>query len=158
MQLPFLQQVLGDFELLPLVVGEATAAEVADVLDMVWGGDETLIVISSDLSHYLPDDVARKVDGKTVAAIMALDSHIDHDQACGATPINGLMLAAQRHGLRAVKLDVRNSSQTAGDAERVVGYASFAFFGRCRSGPVRCGQGRDPAETGPLRDRHGIGP
>jgi MEMO1 family protein len=140
-QLPFLQQVLGDFELLPLVVGEATAAEVADVLDMVWGGDETLIVVSSDLSHYLPDDAARKVDGKTVAAIMTLDSDIDHDHACGATPINGLMLAAQRHGLRAVKLDVRNSSQTAGDAERVVGYASFAFLADADPDPFDADRG-----------------
>src|SRR5450759_261265 len=140
-QLPFLQQVLGDFELLPLVVGEATAAEVADVLDMVWGDDETLIVISSDLSHSLPDDAARKVYGKTVAAIMTLDSHIDHDHACGATPINGLMLAAQRHGLRAVKLDVRNSSQTAGDAERVVGYASFAFLADADPDPFDADRG-----------------
>lgn len=126
-QLPFLQQVLGDFQLLPLVVGDATAAEVADVLEKVWGGDETLIVISSDLSHYLPDAIARKVDSETVAAILALDWHLGHEQACGATPINGLLLAAQRRGLRAVKLDVRNSSQTAGDPGRVVGYAAFAF-------------------------------
>lgn len=126
-QLPFLQQVLGDFQLLPLAVGEATAAEVAEVLEKVWGGDETLIVISSDLSHFLPDAEARKVDGGTVDAILALDSHLTHEQACGATPVNGLLLAARRHGLRAVKLDVRNSSDTAGDPERVVGYAAFAF-------------------------------
>jgi len=126
-QLPFLQQVLGDFQLLPLAVGEATAAEVAEVLETVWGGDETLIVISSDLSHFLPDAAARKVDGETVNAILALDSHLSHDQACGATPINGLLLAARRHGLHPVKLDVRNSSDTAGDPERVVGYAAFAF-------------------------------
>ena len=127
-QLPFLQRMLGEFELLPLVVGEASAADVADVLDTVWGGDETLIVISSDLSHYLPDDLARLVDGKTADAILALNWHLDHEQACGATSINGLLLAAQRHGLRAVQLDVRNSSQTAGDADRVVGYAAFAFL------------------------------
>ncbi|MDP2056412.1 MAG: AmmeMemoRadiSam system protein B, partial [Thiobacillus sp.] len=126
-QLPFLQQMLGDFQLLPLAVGEATAAEVAEVLEKVWGGDETLIVISSDLSHFLPDAVARKVDGGTVDAILALDSHLSHEQACGATPVNGLLLAARRHGLRAIKLDVRNSSDTAGDPERVVGYAAFAF-------------------------------
>lgn len=126
-QLPFLQQVLGDFQLLPLAVGEATADEVAEVLDQVWGGDETLIVISSDLSHFLPDALARKVDGGTVDAILMLNSHLNHEQACGATPINGLMLAAQRHGLRPVLLDARNSSQTAGDPERVVGYAAFAF-------------------------------
>ena len=126
-QLPFLQQVLGDFQLLPLAVGEATAAEVAEVLERVWGGDETLIVISSDLSHFLPDAEARKVDGGTVDAILALDSHLSHEQACGATPVNGLLLAARRHGLHAVKLDVRNSSDTAGDPQRVVGYAAFAF-------------------------------
>jgi AmmeMemoRadiSam system protein B/AmmeMemoRadiSam system protein A len=132
-QLPFLQQVLGDFQLLPLAVGEATAAEVAEVLERVWGGDETLIVISSDLSHFLPDPLARKVDGGTVDAILALNCHLNHEQACGATPINGLLLAAQAHGLHAVALDVRNSSQTAGDPERVVGYAAFAF--QAEAGP-----------------------
>ncbi|WP_324780805.1 AmmeMemoRadiSam system protein B [Thiobacillus sedimenti] len=126
-QLPFLQAVLGEFRLLPLAVGEATAAEVAAVLEAVWGGEETLIVISSDLSHFLPDAVARQVDGGTVDAILALDSHLNHEQACGATPINGLMLAAKRHGLHPVALDVRNSSDTAGDPGRVVGYAAFAF-------------------------------
>ena len=126
-QLPFLQQVLGDFQLLPLAVGEATAAEVAEVLETVWGGDETLIVISSDLSHFLPDRLARQVDGGTVDAILALDSHLNHEQACGATPVNGLLLAARKHGLHPVVLDVRNSSDTAGDADRVVGYAAFAF-------------------------------
>jgi AmmeMemoRadiSam system protein B/AmmeMemoRadiSam system protein A len=127
-QLPFLQQVLGnDFRLLPLAVGEASAAEVAEVLEQVWGGDETLIVISSDLSHFLPDAAARVVDGRTVEAILALDPHLDHEQACGATPINGLLLAARKHGLRPLALDVRNSSDTAGDPERVVGYAAFAF-------------------------------
>lgn len=126
-QLPFLQHVLGDFELLPLAVGEASAEEVADVLDAVWGGDETLIVISSDLSHFLPDKLARRMDQETVAEIVALNSHIESQRACGATPINGMLLAAKRHGLRVVTLDVRNSSQTAGDPDRVVGYAAFAF-------------------------------
>jgi len=126
-QLPFLQQVLGDFQLLPLAVGEATAAEVAEVLETVWGGDETLIVISSDLSHFLPDALARKVDGGTVDAILALNPHLNHEQACGATPVNGLLLAARKHGLHPVALDVRNSSDTAGDPDRVVGYAAFAF-------------------------------
>jgi len=134
-QLPFLQQVLGDFQLLPLAVGDATAAEVADVLEQVWGGDETLIVISSDLSHFLPDALARKVDGATVDAILALDSHLSHEQACGATPVNGLLLAARKHGLHPVVLDVRNSSDTAGDPERVVGYAAFAF--QAEAGPEK---------------------
>ena len=126
-QLPFLQQVLGDFMLLPLAVGEATADEVAEVLEKVWGGDETLIVISSDLSHFLPDALARQIDGGTVEAILTLNPHLSHEQACGATPVNGLLLAARKHGLHPVVLDVRNSSQTAGDPERVVGYAAFAF-------------------------------
>lgn len=128
-QLPFLQQVLGDFQLLPLAVGEATAEEVAEVLEKVWGGDETLIVISSDLSHFLPDALARQVDGETVKAIQALNPHLNHEQACGATPVNGLLLVARKHGLHPVVLDVRNSSQTAGDPARVVGYAAFAFQG-----------------------------
>lgn len=97
-QLPFLQQVLNDFQLLPLAVGEATASEVAEVLEKVWGGDETLIVISSDLSHFLTDVQARKVDGHTVEAILALDPHLNHEQACGATPVNGLLLAAKKIG------------------------------------------------------------
>ena len=126
-QLPFLQLVLGDFQLLPLAVGDATAEEVAEVLERVWGGDETLIVISSDLSHFLPDALARQIDRKTADAIAAMNPHLNHEQACGATPVNGLLLAARKHGLRAVELDVRNSSETAGDAERVVGYAAFAF-------------------------------
>ncbi|HQT30762.1 MAG TPA: AmmeMemoRadiSam system protein B [Thiobacillus sp.] len=128
-QLPFLQQALDDFHLLPLAVGEATPEDVAEVLEAVWGGDETLIVISSDLSHFLPDAVARKVDGATVEAILALNPQLDHEQACGATPVNGLLLAARRHGLQPVVLDVRNSSDTAGDPQRVVGYAAFAFEG-----------------------------
>ncbi|MEW5968012.1 MAG: AmmeMemoRadiSam system protein B [Pseudomonadota bacterium] len=126
-QLPFLQQVLGDFSLLPLAVGEATAAEVAEVLETVWGGDETLIVISSDLSHFLPAKLARQIDRGTANAILAMNPHLNHEQACGATPVNGLLLAARRHGLRPVELDLRNSADTAGDPERVVGYAAFAF-------------------------------
>jgi AmmeMemoRadiSam system protein B/AmmeMemoRadiSam system protein A len=130
-QLPFLQQVLGDFALVPLVVGDADADEVAAVLELAWGGDETLIVISSDLSHYLSDDRARVMDRETVADIVALQE-VGHRQACGATPINGLLVAARRHGLRAVPLDVRNSSDTAGDPDRVVGYASIAFLPAAR--------------------------
>ncbi len=127
-QLPFLQQVLDDFRLLPLAVGEATAEEVAEVLEQVWGGDETLIVISSDLSHFLPDSAARRMDGETVKTILARNPHLSHEQACGATPINGMLLAARRHALAPVALDVRNSSETAGEPERVVGYAAFAFL------------------------------
>ena len=127
-QLPFLQAVLGEFLLLPLVVGDATATEVAEVLEAVWGGEETLIVISSDLSHYLPYEDARAVDATTISAVLALDSSLDHAQACGATPVNGLLTLARRRALRPELLDLRNSGDTAGDKTRVVGYGAVAFF------------------------------
>jgi len=126
-QLPFLQSVLHDFTLLPLAVGMASADEVAEVLEILWGGDETLIVISSDLSHFLPYDYAQRVDNKTTAEILKLHQHISHEQACGGTPINGLIVAAQRHHLTPHLLDMRNSGDTAGTRDQVVGYASFAF-------------------------------
>ena len=126
-QLPFLQSVLDDFSLLPLAVGRASPEQVAEVLERLWGGEETLIVVSSDLSHYLPYADAQTADGETVQRILNLDPTIRHDAACGATPINGLLLAARRHGLQAQLVDLRNSGDTAGDRSRVVGYASFAF-------------------------------
>jgi AmmeMemoRadiSam system protein B/AmmeMemoRadiSam system protein A len=126
-QLPFLQRLLGRFTLLPLAVGEASADEVAEVLDRLWGGDETLVVVSSDLSHYLPYDAARRTDRHTVDHLLSLDAHLSHEQACGATPINGLLRVARRRGLRAELLDLRNSGDTAGDRYRVVGYAAVAF-------------------------------
>lgn len=127
-QLPFLQTVLGGFQLVPLVVGHATAEEVAEVLEHLWGGPETLIVISSDLSHYLPYALARQVDAETVQHVLQLHPHLNHEQACGATPVNGLLTLARRKGLRTALLDVRNSGDTAGDKSRVVGYASVAFY------------------------------
>ncbi len=126
-QLPFLQAVLGDFALVPFAVGDATAEEVAEVLDAVWGGPETLIVVSSDLSHYHAYASAARRDRATADAILALDASLDHEQACGATPINGLALVARHRGLVPALLDLRNSGDTAGDRDRVVGYASFAF-------------------------------
>lgn len=127
-QLPFLQTVLNAFELLPLVVGDATPEEIAETLERVWGGPETLIIISSDLSHYLSYEDARLIDNQTVRAILDLSrTPLDHEQACGATPINGLLVAARRHGLQAQLLDQRNSGDTAGARNRVVGYAAIAF-------------------------------
>ena len=126
-QLPFLQSILEHFSLLPLVVGRASAAQVAEVLERLWGGEETLIVVSSDLSHYLPYADAQITDSETVQRILDLDPTVRHEAACGATPINGLLLAAQRHGLQASLVDLRNSGDTAGDKARVVGYAAFAF-------------------------------
>ena len=126
-QLPFLQTVLDDFTVLPLVVGHTTPEEVAQVLDAVWGGPETLIVISSDLSHYLPYPRAQRVDEDTVQRILTLQGPLTHEQACGGTPINGLLLAARKHGLRPRLLGLCNSGDTAGDRRRVVGYAAIAF-------------------------------
>lgn len=127
-QLPFLQTVLENFKLVPLAVGDATPSEVAAVLDKLWGGAETLIVISSDLSHFLPYYVAQSVDQETVQNILDLRGPITHDQACGGTPINGFLMTAEHHHLRPQLLDYRNSGDTAGDKNRVVGYASFAFL------------------------------
>lgn len=126
-QLPFLQSVLPNFRLVPLAVGHASAEAVAAVLERLWGGPETLIVVSSDLSHYLPYAAAQEIDSHTAARIVACDPTIGHDQACGATPVNGLLLAARRHGLKAHLIDLRNSGDTAGDRSRVVGYGGFAF-------------------------------
>ena len=126
--LPFLQTVLGDFQLVPLAVGDADPEEVAEVLERLWGGEETLIVVSSDLSHYLPYEAAQRIDGATAKAIVELEANVRHQQACGATPLNGLLVIAQRRGLSVELLDLRNSGDTAGDRSRVVGYGSFAFF------------------------------
>lgn len=126
-QLPFLQSVLPEFTLLPLAVGMATAEEVAEVLETLWGAEETLVVISSDLSHYLPYTTAQRVDNETAQSILKLRQPIAHHHACGGTPVSGLIIAAQRHHLTPHLLDLRNSGDTAGTHDRVVGYASFAF-------------------------------
>lgn len=125
--LPFLQTVLADFSLVPLAVGEATPEEVAQVLDCLWGGEETLIVVSSDLSHFHSYTKAQLADQATAHAILKLDSHLVGEQACGAYPINGLMLAARRRGLSIQVIDMRNSGDTAGDHSRVVGYGAFVL-------------------------------
>jgi AmmeMemoRadiSam system protein B len=126
-QLPFLQAMLPRFTLVPLAVGDATPDEVAQVLAVLWGGPETLIVISSDLSHYLPYSAAQTTDQATLECILRLDGHLTHSQACGATPINGLLLAARAHHLRPRVLAQCNSGDTAGDRQRVVGYAAIVF-------------------------------
>lgn len=126
-QLPFLQRVLDDIEIVPLLAGQASGEQVADVLDALWGGRETLLVISSDLSHYLPYDEAQRTDAGTLSQIEALEGPLDHLQACGATPINGLLVFARRRNLVPTRLDARNSGDTAGDPDRVVGYCAFAF-------------------------------
>jgi len=129
-QLPFLQTVLGRFSLVPFAVGRAAPQAVAEVLDALWGGPETLVVVSSDLSHYHPYGEAVRIDRATSDAILAMSPTLDHEQACGATPVNALLECARRRDLSPALLDLRNSGDTAGDRARVVGYASFAFSSR----------------------------
>lgn len=135
-QLPFLQHVLGSFRLVPVAVGQVDPHAVDALLERLWGGDETLIVISSDLSHFLPYAAAQVRDRATVARVLALDPGLSHDEACGATPLAGALIAARRHGLQPRLLDLRNSGDTAGDRERVVGYASVAFEPASDLGPA----------------------
>jgi len=126
--LPFLQEVLGEFSLVPLVVGDAEPGEVAEVLDLLWGGPETLIVISSDLSHYHDYQTAQKLDRATSQAIEQLrPEDIQYDHACGRNPVNGLLNVARKRGLKAKTVDLRNSGDTAGSQDRVVGYGAYIF-------------------------------
>jgi len=126
--LPFLQAVLGDFSVIPIVAGDASPELVSQLLDKLWGGPETLIVISSDLSHYLKYDEARAIDAVTCRAIEDLDAvQLNHDMACGATPVAGLLITAAQRGMDVITLDLRNSADTAGDRDFVVGYGAWMF-------------------------------
>lgn len=126
--LPFLQVVLKDFALVPLVVGDASDDEVAQVMEALWGGPETLIVVSSDLSHYEDYVTARRLDAATAKAIETLDPDaIGRDHACGRIPLRGLLALAERRGMKVATVDLRNSGDTAGSRERVVGYGSWIF-------------------------------
>jgi len=127
-QLPFLQRVLGDFVLVPLAVGEASGGEVGEVLERLWGGPETLIVVSTDLSHYHDYRDALRIDGETLARIEALGTEIRHEQACGATPLNGLLGVARARGMTIRRLMACNSGDTAGGRDHVVGYSAFALY------------------------------
>jgi len=127
-QLPFLQRVLETFSIVPLLVGDASDLQVAEVLEQLWGGDETLIVISSDLSHYLEYDDAIRMDRETTRAIEAMQPEaIGYHHACGRTPLRGLLRVARAHGLKPTTLDLRNSGDTAGSHDRVVGYGAYVF-------------------------------
>ncbi len=128
-ELPFLQTVLDDFVLLPLVVGDATDTQVADTIDIVWDGPDTVVVVSTDLSHYLPHDEAMRRDTRTADAIVANHpSAIAGEDACGNRGLRGLLVAARRRDLDVRRIDLRNSGDTAGNTERVVGYGAFAIF------------------------------
>lgn len=128
--LPFIQIVLGDVEVTPLLVGDATIEQVARVVDALWGGGETVVIVSSDLSHYHDWESATRIDAATAAQIEALGPPLTHEQACGATPVNGLLRVAAERGLRVERLDLGNSGDTAGPHDRVVGYGAFAFHER----------------------------
>ncbi len=124
-QLPFLQKLLQDFTLLPIVVGDAEPEHVAAVLNRIWGGPETLIVISTDLSHYLPYQTAQQVDEQTSMMIEHCDTQIHPQQACGAFPLNGALLLARQKGLQVQCVKLANSGDTAGSRDRVVGYGAY---------------------------------
>jgi hypothetical protein len=120
--------MLDDFKIVPVLVGDATPKEVAEPLDALWGGEETLFVISSDLCHYQDYDLARHLDHRTSRAIESLRfEDIAPEDACGCRAIGGLLDLARRHGLQATTLDVRNSGDTAGPKNQVVGYGAYVF-------------------------------
>lgn len=126
--LPFLQLALHSFSIVPLVVGDASPIEVAAVMEHLWGSSETLVVVSSDLSHYLPYDDAIRMDRLTTDAIEQLQPEPIHfENACGRIPVQALLLEAKRHHLRPMTLDLRNSGDTAGEKSQVVGYGAYVF-------------------------------
>ncbi|HEX3753849.1 MAG TPA: AmmeMemoRadiSam system protein B [Rhizomicrobium sp.] len=126
--LPFIQRALGDVEILPVLVGQAPREQVSHVLERVWGGPETAVIVSSDLSHFHDYETCKSKDAETSAAIERLNPEgCDGDRACGRFAIHGLLDQAQRRDLRATALDVRNSGDTHGGRDRVVGYGAFAF-------------------------------
>lgn len=126
-QLPFLRKLSSDIQIVPLLVGDTSPQDVAEVLLELWDGAETVVLVSSDLSHYLPYEAAKKVDYQTAQQILDLKGPLNYDQACGSMPINGLLLAAKKHRLKVRLLDLRNSGDTAGDRSQVVGYSAFSF-------------------------------
>jgi len=138
--LPFLQRVLDDFTLVPLIIGQVTPDTVADVLEALWGGPETVIVISTDLSHFLDYESARLLDSATCRAIEALDAGaISPDGACGRFPVGGLLEIAKRKGMTVTTLELCNSGDTAGSKDKVVGYGSWAFQ-EARTDEARTGE------------------
>ena len=127
--LPFLQTLLERFTLVPLVVGSSAAPLVRGVLERLWGGDETLLVISSDLSHYHPYAAAQRLDADTAKRIEAAEIPLEGEEACGAYPLNGLLSLVRERQLPVTRLDLRNSGDTAGSRDRVVGYGAWSIGG-----------------------------
>jgi AmmeMemoRadiSam system protein B/AmmeMemoRadiSam system protein A len=155
-QLPFLQKMLGEFSLLPLAVGDARPQEVAGVIERLWGGPETLFVLSTDLSHYHDYESARELDRATLARIASFDTDINHEEACGATPLNGFLAAARAHRLSIRLLGACNSGDTAGDRDRVVGYSAFALYEGPRVSLEDAGQALLDIARGAISHRLGL--
>jgi AmmeMemoRadiSam system protein B/AmmeMemoRadiSam system protein A len=155
-QLPFLQQMLGEFSLLPLAVGDAKPQEVAEVIERLWGGPETLFVLSTDLSHYHDYERARALDRATLARIASFDTDLNHEEACGATPLNGLLAAARAHRLSIRLLGACNSGDTAGDKDRVVGYSAFALYEGARVSLEDAGEALLDIARGAISHRLGL--
>lgn len=126
-QLPFLQTLLDGFTLLPVALGSASPQHVASLLAEVWGNEETLVLVSSDLSHYLPYDEAQAADAATIDVIQRNEPALSGEQACGYVGINGLTYLARQRGARIEEITHCNSGDTAGDRRRVVGYGAFAL-------------------------------
>jgi hypothetical protein len=127
-ELPFVQRLAPRAKVIPIAASHASPALVGKVLEQLWGGPETLIVISSDLSHYHPYADAHERDRRTAAKIIALDTGLEGEEACGCTGINGLAWVARRRHLRVEVLDLRSSGDTAGPRDEVVGYGAFALY------------------------------
>ncbi len=156
-QLPFLKEILGDVEIVPVLAGQVTPEAVAGLLDSLWGGPETLIVVSSDLSHYLSYDDCVTLDAVTQHAIETLSPEkIDRPQACGRLPIAGLLLTAKARGMAVETLDVRNSGDTAGPRGQVVGYGAWAFFEDEAPPPVTQTYGAELLALAEASIRHGL--
>ena len=155
-QLPFLQKMLGEFSLLPLAVGDARPEEVREVIDRLWGGAETLFVLSTDLSHYHDYERARAIDRATLARIGSFDTDINHEEACGATPLNGFLAAARSRGLAIRLLGACNSGDTAGGKDRVVGYSAFALYEGARVSLQSAGEALLGIARGAISHRLGL--
>jgi AmmeMemoRadiSam system protein A len=150
-QLPFLQKMLGEFALAPFAVGMASVAEVAEVIERLWGGPETLVVISTDMSHYHSYEQARAIDGATIERVGAFATDISHEEACGATPLNGLLFLSKERNLSLKLLAACNSGDTAGGRGKVVGYSAFGLYERHevsleKAGPTLLSLARDSIE------------
>ena len=155
-QLPFLQKVLGEFSVVPLAVGQASAAEVVQVLERLWGGRETVVLISTDLSHFHAYDEARRIDRSTMTRIVSLVPDITHEEACGATPLNGLITFARARRLSLRLLTACNSGDTAGGKGQVVGYSSFALYDGTSVAPAQAGPVLLATARGAIEHRLGL--